>query len=418
MKMRAFDIIGVSGLIVVGLATGWIVRGGAAVVKPQVPMESISQSARKNEIRRPQTSNKWQKFATQFSTISEKEREAFRDSITPQDRSTAIETLLAQGGPSGFDPKLEEMINHLLSAWAEENFEAAWAWGQQLQGEGTQNFIISKLFDKLVKTDPERALTRYLEMMQTNPNLKSKVPEKILANSALKSADDFLKIARKLSVSFWEEGSNCEFAKDFNFQQVADEIGKLADSNDHQLPVGFPRNFHDAWAERDREAAFRSFTGGALERLGGFYRFLGGLEKHSPPEEVWNWVAGKIQESEISSQAIRKDLANLQPVSFNGIVQALPDAASRDHFLTQIALEGGVTFRRNEVPSIAISAMSSPQARLEAFAKMHQDRIQKNSGPLDIAKITDADLQAWEITRQAVEAIFFTPIKQLPESYE
>jgi hypothetical protein len=44
--------------------------------------------------------------------------------------------------------------------------------------------------------------------------------------------------------------------------------------------------------------------------------------------------------------------------------------------------------------------------RLEAFSKMHQLRMEQQWDQLNIATITDADLQAWEITRQQVTAIF------------
>ncbi len=185
------------------------------------------------------------------------------------------------------------MIDQLLGAWAEENFEAAWAWSQQLEGEGAQNFIASRLLNQLVATDLEHALSLYLELIQINPSLKSEVPEKALAGAALKNADEFLKLAGKFGFS-WTTGFACEFAKDFNFQQAADGIIKLPGREDSRLPLGFPKNFYEAWAERDREAAFKSFIEGKLDRAGGLYGFLNGLEKHNPSEAVWGWVAEKI----------------------------------------------------------------------------------------------------------------------------
>ena len=345
-----------------------------------------------------------------FSETSREEREAFKKTIAPQDRSAAIEALVAEGGPQGFDPDLKDMIDEFLNAWAKENFAEAWAWSQQLTGEGTRNFIAERLLVRLVTIDRELALTRYLELKQTSPSFESKVPEKIFASAALKDADDFLNFAGKVGTGLYS-GASCDFAKDFNFQQVADGISKSANKEDHTCPVGFPRNFYEVWAERDRDAAFASFTGGTLNRLGGFDDLVGALERHHNPEVIWDWVAEKIQESEASNKTIRSGLRNLQSVSFNGIIQALPDAASRDRFLTQVALEGGVTFRTNEVPSIAISAMSSPQVRLETFSKMHQERLEKGWEPLEIATITDADLQAWGITHQQITAIFSTSEK-------
>jgi hypothetical protein len=400
-------MIQVGGVVVVGLTIGWLTHGEAKLEEQPLVVRSQAQSERRHETRSSTTkpNNKWQAFATQCSKIDQEERQVLEKNIAPQDRLAAIEALLAQGGPKGFAGDIDESINHLLGAWAEENFEVAWAWVQQLKGEGTQNFVARILLEKLVDTDPERALSLYLERVLTNPNFKSSMPEKILASAALKNAAEFLKFAGKFRFD-GNTGQSCEFAKDFDFQLVADGIPTLEGRKRGEILSGFPRNFYEVWAERDREAAFKSFTGGELDLSYDFYNFLEGLESHNPPEGVWKWVAEKIQESEVSCKAIRGGLANVQAVSFNGIIQALPDAASRDQFLMQIALEGGVIHFGNEVPSIAISAMSSAQVRLEAFSKMHQMGIEKSSGQLHIATITDADLQAWGITRQQVTAIF------------
>ena len=416
MKARSVELIWGGGAAFAGLALGWLIQGGTAAVHSPLTSELRRQSERRQDIPKttPKSNDQWQTFAAKISTSNPEAREALNETVAPGDRRAAIEALLAEGGPAGFDRHVEQTIDQLLDAWAEENLEAAWAWGQKLNGEGSQNFIAEKLLNRMVTTDPELALTRYLELLQTNPSLKSKVPEKILANAALKSADDFLKLADKFKFG-WDPGAACEFAKDFNFQQIADEVGKLTNKEDGKIPIGFPKNFYEVWAERDREAAFASFVGGKLDRLGSLYVFLEGLERHHPPEEVWNWVASKIQDSEASNKAIRSDLENLQPVSFNGIVQALPDTASRDRFLIQVAVDGGVAYGRNKVPSIVISAMSSPQVRLEAFSQMHQDRMANEQGPLNIAKVTDADLQAWGITHQQLVTIFSAPMKELPK---
>ncbi len=417
MKARSFDLIWVSGTVVAGLTIGWLSRGRAALVSSPLPVELRSQSARRHNEQTPARKplDRWQTFATKFSETNKEERETFKKTILPQDRSAAIEALVAQGGPEGFDPDLIDTIDELLNAWAEEDFEAAWAWSQQLTGEGTRDFIAGRLLNKLVTTHPELALTRYLELMLTNPSFESKVPEKIFASAALKNADDFLNFAGRLD--FTSSPSDfCDFAKDFNFQRVADGVAKLPKKEDGKVPFGFPRNFYEVWAERDRDAAFASFTGGTLSSLGDFADLMQVVETHDKPEAIWEWVAGKIQESEVSSKAIRSGLANLQSVSFNGIIQALPDAVSRDHFLTQVALEGGVTHTFNEVPSIAISAMSSPQVRLEVFSRMHQERAQNHWPPFDISTITNSDLQAWGITHQQLTAIFSASEKKSAES--
>jgi hypothetical protein len=156
----------------------------------------------------------------------------------------------------------------------------------------------------------------------------------------------------------------------------------------------------------DREAAFASFTGGELSRLESLDIFLGNLEDHSNPEAVWNWVAEKIQKSEVSSKMIRSGLCSLESFDFNGIIQALLDAAVRDRFLIQVACEYG------EIPTITISAMSSSKVRLEAFSQL---RKQENYD-LGITKFTEADLQAWGVTYQQITDIFSAPVDKLPNS--
>jgi hypothetical protein len=99
-------------------------------------------------------------------------------------------------------------------------------------------------------------------------------------------------------------------------------------------------------------------------------------------------------------------LCGLESVSINGIIQALPDAAVRDRFLIQVACEYG------EIPTIAISAMSSSKVRLEAFSQLRKQDYYE----LDITKFTEADLQAWGVTRQQITDIFSAPVDKLPNS--
>ncbi len=144
-----------------------------------------------------------------------------------------------------------------------------------------------------------------------------------------------------------------------------------------------------------------------LSDCGQFEDFFGGLEIHNNPGAVWGWVAEKILQSEVSSKAISGDLHSLHAVSFNGIVQALPDLASRDRFLIQVVQEHGTANEQDETPSIAISAMSSPEVRLEAFSQMRKHEDQP-----DIANVTEADLQAWGVTRQQITAIFSATVEK------
>ncbi len=76
MKTRLFDVIWVSAVLVAGLTTGWLIHGGAKLQGPPLPVKSLAQSERRHETRTPttKTNNKWQIFASQFSTISDEEK--------------------------------------------------------------------------------------------------------------------------------------------------------------------------------------------------------------------------------------------------------------------------------------------------------------------------------------------------------
>ena len=391
--------------MVVGIAAGWWIHGGVTLAGFSGKAKSSQpHSMQINHSQRPTVKfdSKSQVFMNRFATASREEKKILEGAIAPQDRKGILEALISQGGPRGFAHGLVEVIERQLALWGSESFEEAWAWSQQLDGRGTRDFLARKLLNLKVETDPERALALHLEFARANVDFESRVPDRILAKAALTNAEDFLKVAEKFETVHHSTGSDCEFAADFNFQALADGLAKLKRTDaSKKFPEGFPTNFFEKWAERDRQAAF---NGGVLTGLIDFGKFLRAIEK-TDTEQSWDWVAQQIQNSEVSSKAISKNI-RITSESFNRIIQALPDAVTKDRFLLQVVVEGGLTSSMNEMPSIAISAMSSPQARLEAFSQMQQ-LIEKNSwDELDSTSITDADLQAWGITRQQISALF------------
>jgi hypothetical protein len=405
MKAQSLKLIQGCATMVVGVAAGWWIQGGVNLAGFSGTAKSSRPASMQINNSQPpivRSDSKSQMFTNQFSTASREEKETLEAAIAPQDRKGVLEALLSQGGPRGFPDGIKEVIERLLALWGSENFEEAWAWCQQIQGRGTRNFVAGKLMNLLVETDPKRALALHLEFAGMNVDFESKVPEKILAKAALTSAEDFLKYAEKFETIHYGTGGDCEFAADFNFQALAEGLAKLkkADAS-KKFPKGFPSNFFETWAERDRQAAF---NGGVLTGLIDFRDFLSDIGKNDT-ERSLDWVAQQIQSSDVSSKAISRSM-HIPSESFNGIIQALPDAVTRDRFLLRVVLEGGVTGRANDIPSIAISAMSSPQARLEAFSQMQQVREKNGWDQFDSASITDADFQAWGITRQQISALF------------
>jgi hypothetical protein len=391
--------------MVVGIAAGWWIHGGVNLAGfPGTEKSSQPASMQINNSQPPivRSDSKSQTFTNQFSTSSREEKKTLEESIAPLDRKGVLEALISQGGPGGFTEGMEEVIERLLALWSSENFEEAWAWSQKIHGSGTRNFLAEKLLNLLVETDPERALALHLEFTGTKVDFESKVPEKILAKAALTNAEEFLKYAEKFETIHFGTGRDCEFAADFNFQAVAEGLAQLKKAGvSKKFPKGFPSNFFETWAERDHQAAF---NGGVLTGLIDFRDLLSDMGTKDA-ERSSDWVAQQIQSSEVSSKAISNSM-HIPSEDFNRIIQALPDAVTRDRFLLQVVREGGVTYGPNDIPSIAISAMSSPQARLEAFSQIKQLREKDSWGELDIGSITDADLQAWGITRQQISVMF------------
>jgi hypothetical protein len=380
---------------------GWWVSGGeSAVSLPQAAESSSNRLERKREAGYTTHAREaeFEAFAKRVPTISREDRKAFSENLTPQERAALLDVIIRQGDPGGFSAETKDTLSDIINAWAAKDFAGAWAWSQQLGSKSCRNYVASALVERMTGEDLPRALALHLEMSAADPTFYSNVPTWALMNSTTSNASDFLDLLGKLNTGGSISGVGCDFAKNFDFQRAAEGVNTLLE-NTKKLPSAFPLNFYAVWAERDPDAAMAWFA----NHNGGFERFsnlLEGVEKQGIPGAASAWAASKIQESETFRKVIVDGLANNSSAAeIDGVVKALPDSKSRDQFLTELFVKQPANF------AATLAKMSSPQARLEAF-----EQVKKGGGDFS-EKISEAQYQAWGVTRQQFEAVF-SPTKK------
>jgi hypothetical protein len=332
--------------------------------------------------------------------MSIEESDAFRKSLAPADRTAAIDALLAQAGPEGFHWTTKSMIGNILKAWAGEDFDGAWEWCSTIESDGNRNFVAAQLLDLLTENDPDRALALHLEMSAGDPKFISNVPLTLLGKTTSMDAGSFLDLLGKTPFGGGTSGTAMDFAADFNFQQAADGINALLRTQQGKHPPAFPTNFIASWAARDPDAAYTWFSKNQNIPFENFGSLLEGIEKQGVPGASITWAADKLNQSAPTRGAMIHSLSQIdnshRATTINSIAQALPDTASRDHFLTDV-----ITMSNESNPAdafgFALNAMSSPEVRLEALRRLAESKR------LDIAKTPDAQLQTWGLNRQQVE---------------
>ncbi len=389
-----------------GLGAGWLIFGGGTRESAEAAKnKSAAPVVRKSEaptVTSPHES-KFHTFAKELPKLSEDEREAFTKSLTPGDRAAAIEAMLDQAGPDGIPVVTHSMIVQILMTWASEDFDGAWAWARQVESDGDRKFVASQILDVCGGKDPDRALALHLEMAAEDPDFSSSAPLDILQKAASKDAASYLDLLGKLPFGKGVRGRAMDFAADFDFQQAADGLTDLKKRHDRGYPSAFATNFLASWASRDVDAAYAWFAKNPDPFFyENFCSLLEGIEKLGVPGASYAWAADKLNEPGPARDAMIQSLMHPRSsrglTDINFIAQAMPDAASRDSFLSDV-----MTIMRGTRGEIAIefiyvlSQMSTPAVRMETFRQLGKNSL------LRVAKIPDAQLQQWGLTRQQIE---------------
>jgi hypothetical protein len=388
-----------------GLGAGWVMFGGGIreIAEP-AENKSAAPVITKREARLVTSPHevKFRNFAKELPTLSMEKREAFQNSLTSGDRPAALEAMLAQAGPYGIPGETAAMISEILKAWADEDFDGAWAWCRRIESDANRNFIASELLPQLVDKDPYRALALHLEMVAGGPGFSSSVLFELLPQVATKDAASFLDFLGKLPFDYNDQSIPVEFAADFNFQHAADGIVALSKNKKAPIQI-LPSNLLSTWAKRDADAAYAWFSKNGNLPHENFGNLLEGIEKQGPPGASYSWAADKLNEPGCRREPMIRALADIRSDHntsvINGIAQAMPDTADRDRFLGDVMM---MNYLANPVDhyGYALNQMSSPTARLEIFQRLGKvDRL------VNAENIPDAQLQQWGITRQQVEEL-------------
>lgn len=384
-----------------GLGAGWLIFIGSSHETAETGTNSAAPVVTKREPRPATTPHeaKFRSFAKQLPKLSAEEQAAFKKSLSPADRPAAIGAMLAQAGPDGAPVQTKTMLFEILDTWAGEDFEGAWEWSRTIENDASRSFVATRLLNAILDKDLDHALSLHLEMAAEDPEFKSDVPLTALKQAASKDAATFLELLGKLPMrNYGGASTGMNFAADFDFQQAADGITALRKSAG-RFPSERPSNFLASWAERNADAAYAWFSKNPdAGTFGNFNNLLEGIDKKGVSGASHTWAAGKLNDSGPARDAMIRNLAqfNMGPTVISSIAQAMPDTASRDRFLGDL-----VTMHPFADPTVrlsnALNQMSTPEARLGILQTLGTSR------KLDAAKIPDAQLQQWGLTRQQVE---------------
>jgi hypothetical protein len=397
MKKQSFALTFIGSITL-----GWLTRSGVSAVNVMpVAKTSLTQPERTSRI--DQTKNtreaEFKTFIKRVPTLSDEDRVAFSKNLAPQDRAILIENLLDEGDPSGNSYDFDLMIDSIIEIWATEDFEGAWVWTQKLAKDSYRRSISGQLINILEKKDPNRALALFSEVGADGYFIPTEVPQLALIAATRRNASDFIELLGKLPVhksGMTLANPDCEFAKDFDFQQAVKGATAMAESR-KQFPNIFPSNFIKAWAERDPDAAFACLADNLKFFPCHFDGLLDGVEKNSA-QSMPTWVVGKMAESETYRKIIVEEISFLNSANcISGILEAMTDSANRDRFLTDVAISASKYSNLDFTKTF--SEMSSPQVRLEALSKI------KIVGWHVSERISEEQYQAWGVTKQQVVAL-------------
>lgn len=387
-----------------GALSGWMVRSRAEPNPNVAVVDSsptkISRARSSSSAKSKEHDSKWATFGKRAKDLNYEEKEAVVRELLPKDRMAALASLASQAGLEGLDYSMKAMMNKILETWADDDFQGAWSAAQAENNPDLRKFMMSKLLMQLARKDPDRAFALHLEQVAIDPEFISPAPNIILDAKLKLGAEEYLRVLSQTKFGNGSGGSAAEFAENFDFQMVADDLVKLL--KDSKQPSCFPTNFYTEWAKKNPEAVYAWWSGNTSPPFNDFADIVEGVENRAPGTSA-AWIASKLQEPGAPREKIIGDLArssvDLLATRTNSIMQELPDDKSRDAFLTDLLIPKGY------IPDLTnhgfvLTNMSSAEARLNAFRCMKEKWINPN-----IDKINDAQFQAWGITRDQVRQI-------------
>lgn len=390
-----------------GVLLGWMIehRSHDVLAGSSASNETTIKTFRDRRIEPAQEahSQKWQSLGKRAVTFSTEERESFLKELAADDRGKALDGLMTQAGPGYRSDPITSTMSEILKSWAATDVEGALSYCGKCANAGMRKFMLGQLIDILARKDPDRAISLFVEMSAEDPSFQPDGVFTLAQNKMGESAGQLLGFLSKLPMKAASSGTGADFSKDYDFEAAADGIAAMIKANPGKSPAVLPTNLMESWAARDPEAAHAWWAKNDSFEYNNWSMLLNGVEKHSTPEAAATWVVAKFEEPGAPREKMIRDLSigsGGRAGRFNAIARAMPDSAAQDRFLTE-AIMAISALTNLEGYAFAVSGLSSPQARLDAFQK-----IPPNNGIPDIYKIDDAQLNAWGITRQQMSQSF------------
>lgn len=398
-------------LFITGISSGWLIRGSGqpqAVRETAVTSTKTTTRAREVAPKKAAHDTKWLAFGKRAKELSYQEKAKAVEDMAPGDRMAAVEALAAQAGLEGLDYNLKSMMQQIIEKWTDEDFDGAWKAAQDTTNPDLRKFVMRAVLNQLTKSDPEKAFAFHLEELKLDPSFSSSAPNKMLQKNLKIGAAEYLAIMRQLPMGSSSGGTAEEYAADFDFRQAADGVAELMKGEGTRNPSSFPNNFFTEWAKKNPDEVFKWWAENPSLPFNDFGRIIKGIELSEPGSST-DWIVSKLQDSPDSRDKIIKELSTSSDDGIDerlgNIAKSMETTARADDFLAEIAVLSSRRYPRSRY-DFALSTMSSPQARLEAFQKM-KDTNQH----IDFSDTNDAKLQSWGVTRAQVEQIFARPGK-------
>ncbi len=392
-------------LFTFGLGICWLIWGNLLRLDLPESIQPVPRSrssvSQIRETRPIGHSSKWKVIAQRATEFDNKEAKTFVNELSPSDRISALEALAAQPGLDyGIDAQVVPLMEEIIENWSNEDFDSAWARALVTPHAGSRELMIQTLLSHLVETNPERALAIHLEQIAINPDFKSPVPCKMVNLSLNEGAASYLATLQQLPMVPHSSDITQKFAPDFDFQLAADGYAQfMIGAGDQQTPA-FPRNFLCEWAKIDPEAAFAWWSRGISLPFNNISGIISGIEAGQGPGSSSEWVATKLMSPDAPREQMIREISSSFPNSLTEVSMignAIQDVHARDDFYTEI-----LVFRNDNTPPKHylwyITSLSSPEARLQVFRRLHEREM-----TLDLEKITIEKLQSWGITRQQLK---------------
>jgi len=301
------------------------------------------------------------------------------EKLPAADLPQLLTELCRSAGPDGLGSDDRRLLGGAIDRWWREDGAGLLAWLKQLPSNRSKQYLVEKLLQRVSSQDPAQAAALAESFKSADPQLdNSPVFDDLLekeVNQAWErpgvTADEMLALYSRFS-----RGTRCQgtylktYPEGFDFRKFLDGMASL-NRQDGKNPARMPPDILQAWAKADPQAAAGwLLQHEATKRESGEVSFVewedivNGITARSGPQAYHRWAAGVVTQSQGELRTAILKESNDQQLA--GIVELIPDAASRDMVVAE-AIATSKSYGRDELGRIGL--ISTPEARLRVIAK-------------------------------------------------